>query len=316
MKRVNGIYENIYSIKNLQLADKNARRHKANQRGIVLHDRNREANIIELHHMLKNKRYKTSPYTTFKIREPKEREIFRLPYWPDRITHHAIMNYLEPLFVNCFISQSYSCIKGRGILGASLAVRKALKDVDNTQFCLQLDIKKFYPSINHVILKKLLRKKIKDKDLLWLLDEIIDSSPGLPIGNYLSQYLANFYLTYFDHWIKETKGVKNYFRYTDDMIFLAATKQELHQLLADIREFLQAELKLDLKYNYQIYLVKARGINFVGYVKFHTHVLLRPEIKRRYARMLKKRRNPASIASYMGWMKHADCINLKRKLAA
>jgi RNA-directed DNA polymerase len=133
--------------------------------------------------MLLNKTYKTSPYTTFKVFEPKEREVFRLPYFPDRITHHAIMNILEPIFVSVFTNDTYSCIKGKGIHAAVESVKKALQDKSGTVYCLKLDIKKFYPNIDHDVLKQLLRRKIKDKDLLWLLDEIIDSAPGLPIGN-------------------------------------------------------------------------------------------------------------------------------------
>lgn len=280
MKRETNLYEQMYSMENLRLAEKNARRSKTHQSGVIKFDKNPEGYLIELQQQFINKTYKTSEYKTRIIFERKEREISILPYWPDRIAHHAIMNVLERIFVSCFISQTYSCIKGKGILAATMAVREALKDEKNTQFCLQLDIRKFYRSIDHAILKKLLRRKIKDTDLLWLLDEIIDSAPGLPIGNYLSQYLANFYLTYFDHWLKETKFVKYYFRYADDMVILGAIKPELHQLLYDIRTYLGIELNLQLKSNYQIYPVEKRGIDFVGYKKFRTHTLLRPEIKR------------------------------------
>src|SRR5690606_24192648 len=169
------------------------------------HDRNREANIQALHEMLRHRAYKTSAYDTFTVFETKEREVYRLPYFPDRITHHAIMNVLEPIFVSVFTADTYSCIKGKGIHAASYAVKRALKDVQGTQYCLKLDIKKFYPSIDHWTLKTLLMRKFKDKNLLWLLFEIIDSAPGVPIGNYLSQYFANFYLAYFDHWLKEEK---------------------------------------------------------------------------------------------------------------
>ena len=174
------------------LADSIARKKKLKQYGIIVHDRNREENILNLHESLTNKTYHTSDYSTFTIFEPKEREIFRLPYYPDRIVHHAIMNVLEPIFVANFTADTYSCIKERGIHAASYALRDALKDVPGTTYYLKFDIRKFYPSIDHTILKQLLRRKFKDKDLLWLLDDIIDSTNGLPIGNYLSQYLANF----------------------------------------------------------------------------------------------------------------------------
>ena len=177
------------------LADDKARKGKGNQYGIKVHDKNREANLQALHKMLRDKTYKTSPYDVFTVFETKEREVYRLPYFPDRIAHHAIMNIMEPVFVSVFTADTYSCIKGKGIHAASYSLRKALKDVQGTQYCLKLDIKKFYPSIDHWTLKTLLIRKIKDKDLLWLLFEIIDSAKGVPIGNYLSQYFANYYLT-------------------------------------------------------------------------------------------------------------------------
>ena len=314
MKRKGNLYQQIYSIENIELADSIARKGKSKQPGVIWHDKNRDTNILDLHEMLKNKTYKTSEYTTFTIFEPKERLIFRLPYFPDRITHHAVMNILEPIFVSTFTADTYSCIKGRGIHAAARAVKRALNDFENTQYCLKLDIKKFYPNIDHYILKQLLRKKIKDNDLLWLLDEIIDSTDGLPIGNYLSQYFANFYLAYFDHWIKEQKGVKYYFRYADDLVILSKDKKELHRLLADIREYLLNNLKLTIKSNYQVFPVKPRGIDFVGYVFYHTHTLLRKSIKQNFARMLKQNRNAQSIASYNGWAAHCNSTNLLKKL--
>lgn len=314
MKRINNLYEKICSIENLQLADTKARKGKTKQPGVIAHDKNKEANLLALREMLMNKTYQTSTYHIFKIYEPKEREIFRLPYFPDRIAHHAVMNVLEEIFVSMFTADTYSCIKERGIHGAAKAVKKALLDETGTRYCLKLDIKKFYPNVNHTILKNQLRRKFKDSDLLWLLDGIIDSAEGLPIGNYLSQYLANFYLTPFDHWLKETKRVKHYFRYADDIILLADTKEYLHRQLAEIRSYLERELKLTVKNNYQVFPVAARGIDFVGYRFYHTHILLRKSIKKNFARMLKNRNNPASVASYQGWTNHCNSKNLMNKL--
>jgi len=314
MKRINNLYSQICSIENLQLADSIARKGKLKQPGVIEHDRNRDANIQALHQMLTEKTYKTSPYTTFTIYEPKERLIFRLPYFPDRITHHAVMNILEPIFVSTFTADTYSCIKTRGIHAAANAVKNALRDEPSTQYCLKLDIKKFYPNVDHYILKHLLRKKIKDQDLLWLLDGIIDSADGLPIGNYLSQYFANFYLTYFDHWMKEVKRVKYYFRYADDLVILSDNKTYLHQLLSEIRTYLQEKLKLQLKGNYQVFPVDDRGIDFVGYVFRHTHTRLRKTIKQNFARMIRRNKNAQSIASYRGWSIHCNSKNLLNKL--
>ena len=314
MKRIGNIYEQICSMENLQLADAIARRGKSKQPGVIAHLQNEQTDLSNLQSMLVEKNYKTSPYITFKIYEPKEREVFRLPYFPDRITHHAVMNILEPIFINFFTADTYSCIKGRGIHGAANAVRKALLNEAETKYCLKLDIKKFYPSVDHSILKDLLRRKIKDPDLLWLLDEIIDSAPGLPIGNYLSQYFANFYLTYFDHWIKEKLGVKYYFRYADDIVILHHDKKFLHRTLFEIKVYLSNNLALQVKENYQVFPIASRAIDFVGYCFYHTHTRLRKSIKQSFARMVAKRKNTASIASYYGWAKHCDSKNLLKKL--
>lgn len=314
MKRYNNLYEQICSIDNLMLADKKAQKGKSGQYGVQLHNTRAYQNIMLLQDMLKNKTYQTSEYTVFKIYEPKERDVYRLPYYPDRITHHAVMNILEPIFVSTFTADSYSCIKGRGIHAALRAVRKSLKDEHSTKYCLKLDIKKFYPSIDHDVLKQLLRRKFKDNDLLWLLDEIIDSAPGLPIGNYLSQYLANFYLTYFDHWLKEELRVQHYLRYADDIVVLGADKPYLHHILGNIRLYLENELNLEIKGNYQIFPVASRGIDFVGYRFYHTHTEIRKRIKKRFARALNKRCPQATVNSYMGWLKHSDARNLEKKL--
>lgn len=314
MKRHGNLYENIISIDNLYLADEKASKGKGKQPGVKEHLKNRDANIWALHQQLYNKTFTTSVYTTFTVYEPKERLIFRLPYFPDRILHHAIMNVLEPIFVGMFTANTYSCIKGRGVHSALKDLRKALNNEAETTYCLKLDIKKFYPSINHDILKALLRRKIKDVDLLLLLDEIIDSADGLPIGNYLSQFLANFYLTYFDHWLKEIKCIKYYFRYCDDIVILHSNKGYLHTLLAQIKEYLNDNLLLQVKGNYQIFPVAARGIDVLGYVTWHTHTLLRKSIKQNFARMMAKNKNQQSFAAYYGWAKHANTNHLFKKL--
>lgn len=314
MKRIGNLYNKIISIENLKLADSIARKGKSGQYGVQHHEKNMNSNIRLLHKILKDRMYKTSEYTTFKIHDPKERDIFSLPYFPDRILHHAIMNILEPVFVETFTADTYSCIKGRGIHGALRNLKNALRNRKDTLYCLKLDVRKFYPSIDHELLKQLVRRKIKDINLLQLLDEIIDSAQGVPIGNYLSQYFANFYLSYFDHWIKEVKQVKNYFRYADDLVILSGNKTYLHQLLSDIRVYLEINLKLILKGNYQIFPVKARGIDFVGYRFYHTHIKLRKSIKQNFARMLACNKNAKSIASYYGWAVHCNSKNLLKKL--
>lgn len=283
MKRYNNLFDKIVNIDNLYLADKKARKNKSNRKDIKQFDQNKEELLKKLQQDLINGTYKTSEYNTFIIREPKERLIFRLPYYPDRIVHHAVMNIMEPIWVSIFIKNTYSCIKHRGIHEALQDVREALKDADNTTYCLKLDIKKFYPSINHEVLKEIIRKKIKDQKLLQLLDEIIDSTEGVPIGNYLSQFFANVYLTYFDHWIKEDKKVRYYFRYADDIVILHNNKEYLWQLFEEMKQYL-ATLKLVFKDNYQVFKVEDRGISFVGYVIRHNYTLVRKNIKRSMCR--------------------------------
>ena len=313
MKRIGYLFQQVCSLANLYLADSIAAKGKAKQPGVQAHLQNRDTNIWRLHCALLDKTYRTSEYTTFKIYEPKEREIFRLPFI-DRIVHHAIMNVVEPIFKSHFTADTYSCIKGRGIHAAHYKLRKSLKDARGTKYCLKVDIKKFYPSVDHEILKALLRHKFKDPDLLELLDGIIDSAPGLPIGNYLSQYFANYYLSFFDHWLKEQRGVRHYFRYADDLVFLAGSKAELHQLLADIRLYLDTHLRLAVKDNYQVFPVADRGIDFLGYVYYHDRTLLRKRIKKSFARAVAAGKGKPTIAAYKGWAKHCDSKHLLKKL--
>lgn len=314
MKRIGNLYERIYDIHNLYIADEHASKGKSKKYSVINHMANQDMNLFKLQRMLIDKTFKTSPYTVFKVYEPKEREVYRLPYYPDRIVHHAIMNVLEPIFVSTFTTDTYSCIKGMGLHKASRRLSNALRSVDETRYCLKIDIQKFYPSINHAILKSMLRRKFKDKDLLWILDEIIDSASGVPIGNYLSQYFANFYLTYFDHWIKESLKVKHYYRYADDIVILSADKNNLHSILRQIKEYLSFNLKLEVKENYQIFPVASRGIDFLGYVHFHSHKLLRKSIKKRFAKKVKRGASKESIASYLGWLKHGNCRHLTKKI--
>jgi len=313
MKRIGNIYEQITSLKNLQEADAKAQIGKSNQYGVMIHNRNQEGNLLVLQDMLVSKTFRTSPYDIFNIYEPKERVVYRLPYFPDRITHHAIMNVLEPIFVDTFTADTYSCIKTRGIHALMRKLKHDLKDTTGTTYCLKFDIKKFYPSVDHDVLKGLLRRKFKDPDLLWLLDEIIDSAPGLPIGNYLSQYLATFYLSPFDHWIKEVKREPYYYRYMDDIVILGSDKDRLHALLAEIKEYM-SRLKLEVKGNHQVFPVEARGVDFVGYVFRHYYVKIRKSIKKNCARKLSKNPNHPSKAAYFGWFGHCNAKHLTKKL--
>jgi len=322
MKRINNLFDKVVTKDNLMLAYHKARKGKSGQYGVRIFEKNVERNIDQLYNELITGTYKTSEYSVFKIYDPKEREIFRLPF-RDRVVHHAIMNLLEPIWISVFVHHTYSCIKGRGIHAVLKDLKHDLKDAEGTKYCLKLDIRKFYPTIDHEVLKSIIRRKIKDVKLLVLIDDIIDSAPGVPIGNYLSQFFANLYLSYFDHWLKEEKRVKYYYRYADDIVILNGNKAYLHELFKDIDAYLSTSLKLKIKDNYQVFPVDSRGIDFVGYVFYHSHVLMRKTIKKRFCRKaakLNKNKNITDkeyrikIAPWLGWAKHCDSKNLLKKI--
>lgn len=322
-KRINNLHAQICTVDNIELANDKAKRGKSNNIHVIQHEKNRNKENKELLDALQHLTYKTSEYTTAKIYEPKERIIFKLPFYPDRIVHHAIMNIMEPIWVNIFIANTYACIKGRGIHKLAYDLKKVLrKDPNGTKYCLKIDIKKFYPSINHDILKSIIRRRIKDKKLLSILDEIIDSVDGVPIGNYLSQFFANLYLSYFDHWMKEKVGVKYYFRYADDIVVLSDNKEFLRKVLVLQKLYLRHVLKLEIKPNYQVFPVESRGIDFVGYRFYHTHTCLRKSIKLSIFRLINKYKTKKiskgeliiSMSAYFGWLKHCDSKHLLSKI--
>lgn len=331
MKRIGNLYSKICDMENLKLAHQNARKGKGWYEEVKMVDANPEHYLGLLQKMLLDKTYCTSEYETFiKHEGNKDREIFKLPYFPDRICQWAILQVIEPYLIRNLTSNTYSAIPGRGIHNALHDIEKAMQtDVKGCQYCLKMDAKKYYPSINHDILKKKYRRLFKDKDLLWLLDEIIDSTPGdtgIPIGNYLSQYSGNFYLSSFDHWIKEEKHVKHYFRYMDDIVIFAETKEELHSLFLEINEYFTQNLKLTIKGNWQIFPTYKRGVDFVGYRTFLNYKLLRKstckQMKRKLIRLQHKVIDEnkmmnysewCSINSYKGWLIHCDSYRLSQK---
>lgn len=281
-----------------------------------------------------NGTYKTSPYTTFKVYEPKERLIFRLPYAPDRIAHHCIMNVMESFWVNKIPNTSYSCVKGRGVHGAWKYMKKCLKDVENTQYCFKCDIKKFFPSVNHEILYKVLCRYIKDERFLALLKEIVDSTDSyaldhkegrlgynLPIGNYLSQYFANLMMGAVFIELRKLYPHIKIIIYMDDMVVLSSNKEILHKFKDDLEKIL-SQYDLQLKNNYQIFSVDKQGISFVGFIFRHGYIRLRPNIvhsiyklcglykKNRITKDTFKRR----MASYYGWLKCADTKGLCQRI--
>ena len=327
MKRYGYIYEKVYDYNNLKLAHKNARKGKAWYKEVKEVDANLDYYLIQLQNMLIWKTYKTSEYEVFIKKEGgKEREIYKLPYFPDRICHWAIVQQVEPIFLNRLNGCTHSAIPNRGIHSAFKQLDKYMKtDREGTKYCLKMDIKKFYPSIRHDLLKKTYRRIFKDKDLLWLLDEIIDSiggDRGVPIGNYLSQYSGNLFLADFDRWLKEDVGLRYYIRYMDDIVILHESKRYLHELKKDIEEYLRNNLDLKVKGNWQVFPSRARGIDFVGYRHFGDYILLRKStannLKRKMRDIKKKLNNGGrltysdfcSINSYKGWVKWCNGYNL------
>lgn len=326
MKRIGNLYSKIYDIENLKLAHENAKKGKSFYKEVKMVDANKVFYLYKIQDMLINKKYTTSQYEVFKKWDKvKEREIYKLPYYPDRIVQWAIMQVIEPILVKKLTSDTFSSIKGRGIHQGMQKLKKALKDKENTLYCLKFDIHHYYPSINHERLKEKYRRIFKDKALLWLIDEIIDSvemsdGTGIPIGNYLSQWSANIFLSSFDHWIKEKKKCRYAFRYMDDVCILSSSKKELHDLLKEIKLYLNNE-KLELKRNYQIFPVDVRGIDFLGYRIFRNFTLLRKSTCKNFKRkMLKiKKKNyisksdECSIQSYKGWLIWCNSYRLQQK---
>lgn len=324
------LWDAICSMDNLKLAHQNAKKGKGWYKEVIMVDENPDYYFGVLHDLLISKTYRTSEYQTFyKTDGKKQRLIYKLPYFPDRICQWAIMQVIEPIILRNLTTDTYSAIPGMGIHLCLNKLQKAMQtDVKGTQYCLKLDAKQYYPSINHDILKGKYRRLFKDDDLLWLLDEIIDSTPGdsgIPIGNYLSQYSGNYYLSAFDHWLKEVEGVKYYFRYMDDIVILHESKEYLHQLKRTIEEYFWTKLKLTIKENWQVFPTFKRGIDYVGYRCFLNYTLLRKSTCKQFKVKMKKLNQKrltgkdltysewCSINSYKGWLMHCDSYRLSMK---
>lgn len=321
MKRFGNLYEKIWAIENLVIADKSARKNKHSkkvQHEIAMFDENRDQLLLELSNSIRQKTFVNSKYEVFEkmVDNGKIRTIYRLPYYPDRILHHAIMNVLNPLIIKKLTNDTYSCIKGRGMHLAASRIKIAIRQPE-IEYCLKLDIQKFYPSVDHDELKEVLGSTFKDKNLLWLLDTIIESAPGIPIGNYLSQSFANLFLSDFDHWIKEKCGVRFYYRYCDDIVVLGENKNDLHRLRQEIDGYLNNK-KLTVKPNWRVFPT-TEGIDFLGWVFYPTHTKLRKSIKKNFIKVVIKHNllpsdyTVKSLASYWGWLKHCDSIRLTKK---
>jgi len=322
MKRHGNLFEKLTQHSIIRMAHELSRLGKTHYAEVKMVDSNPDYFCEQIRQKLLSGKHKTSPYVEcMKFDGRKERVIQKLPYYPDRIIQTAIVIICREFWVNSMIRDTFQSIPNRG---TSDARRRVLKAMENKpKYALKLDIKKYYPSVDNDILKQILRKKIKDKQFLAILDELVDSIEGLPIGSYTSQFFGNLYLTPFDWWLKQDMGVKHYYRYCDDMIILHDSKEFLHQLKKDIDEKLE-EYKLRLKQNWQVYNIKKEGIDFCGYRFYHDYTLLRPSIKKKFKKRalhIKKHHECLSdskvlnsIMSYWGWVKHASAKNLWRKV--
>ncbi len=285
---------------------------------------NLDAVCAEIRKMLTTKTFRTSAYRTMFIHVPKKRQIFDLPFYPDRIIHHALMRVIEPIWQGLFIADSYACISGRGIHSCS---RKTMEYVRKYTYCLKMDIRKFYPSVDHDILFSIVQKKIKCPDTLWLLNDIIYSVPdgkNVPIGNYTSQWLGNLYLNELDQYLKHQHHVKAYIRYCDDFCIFHDDKKYLGRMAKFIEAFLASKLKLTLS-KCDLFPV-SRGVDFLGYRHFPDHVLLRKSTATRMKRRLRvlpvllakcritAEQYRSTLASIMGWMKWSNSRNLQLHL--
>lgn len=298
-----------------------------------------EKNIFQLYRDLKNEVYKHGPYKGFWIHDPKVRRIHKATV-RDRVLHHAIFSVLNPIFEPTFIPNSFSCRIGKGTYRGMKKVAEMLRTVsqNNTRQCyaLKCDIRKFFDSVDHDILIKILSKRIKDEKVMVLMKEIIESyvasrpnlfeRRGIPIGNLTSQIFANIYMNEFDQFVKHNLKVKYYARYTDDFIIVSTNKTYLENLIVSMQDFLKAKLYLDLHPKKVTITKHIRGIDFLGYVILPEHIKLRTKTKRKIPKkiqqMVERYKHGkiteltlySSLQSYLGVLSHANAYKLSQEI--
>ena len=308
------MYERIISLENLFIAWEEFLKGKRKRKDVAEFGENLSENIYNLHLELLNKSYRHGGYHAFNISDPKPRNIHKASV-RDRLLHHAIYRVLYPYFDKKFILDSYSCRLNKGTHKAlerfNNFSRKASRN--NTKQCwvLKCDVKKFFANIDHEVLLYILEKYIDDKDTLWLLEQIISSfSPGLPLGNLTSQLLVNIYMNEFDQFIKHKLKVKYYIRYADDFVILSQDKSYLSTIYQYIEAYLRENLKLSLHEDKIFIKTLSSGIDFLGWVHFPNHRVLRTVTKRRMFRNLSEK----SLPSYLGMLRWGNTYKLKLKL--
>lgn len=295
MKRYGNLFEKIVTFENLHLAAQNAMRGKKDKAAVGGYNFHLENELLSIESDLLSYRYRPGPFTQFEVHEPKVRKICSSVF-RDRVVHHAICNFIEPILDKKSIYDSYACRENKG---AHLAVVRCRDFSRRFKFYLKCDIRKFFESIDHNILKKGLARVFKDKKLLNLLNIIIDhqaegSIPGkgLPIGNLTSQHFANYYLSILDHFIKDRQQVQGYVRYMDDFISFSNDKDSLHRLLGEIESFTKIHLELQLKDKVTTIAPVTEGIPFLGFRIFPNLIRIKRE---NLVRMRKKIRSKESL---------------------
>lgn len=282
-------------------------------------------NIILLHDDLGNRRYVHGGYHAFNISDPKPRIIHKASV-RDRLLHHAIYRVLYPFFDRTFIADSFSCRVEKGTHAALMRFKKMSNQVsrNNTRTCwvLKCDIKKFFASIDQKVLFGILEQYIPDKDVMWLLGQVIKSfrstapGVGLPLGNLTSQLLVNIYMNEFDQFAKHQLKAKYYIRYADDFVFLSEDKTWLEELLPQAKGFLEDRLRLTMHPNKIFLKTLASGVDFLGWVHFPTHRVLRGKTKDRLFRRIRISPTRDTLASYAGMLKHGNTYKILIKVEA
>lgn len=338
MKRFTHTYDNIISVENLLQAWQKFLRGKKHKKDIILFQAKLMDNILSLHQDLKNKTYIHGGYHAFNISDPKPRNIHKASV-RDRLLHHAIYRILYPYFDKKFIHDSYSCRLGKGTHRAMDRLRdfylKVSKNKTKTCYVLKCDIRKFFANIDHKILKEILEKNIKDKNILWLLGQVIDSfsanpigktygvnsiyamaemKKGLPLGNLTSQLLVNIYMNEFDQFMKRELKVKYYIRYADDFVMLSKNKNDLLSTLQYTEVLLREKLKLELHPDKVCIKTIASGLDFLGWVHFPYHRVLRTSTKKRAIRALLNNPTKPVQVSYFGLFRYGNAKKLEHFL--
>ncbi len=313
MKKHGKLWDAVCSMENIELAHKKASKGKSRYSEVAMVNADKEKYLGKLQEMLLSKTFVNAPYQEMvRFDSGKRRLIKKLPYYPDRIVQHCVAHSCSAVWDKALIRDTFAAIPGRGVHDGVRRIKRALKaDVAGTRYCLKIDVAKYYDSVDNEMLKQIVRQKIKDASVLWLLDIVIDSAKGIPIGNYLSQYFGNIYLSPVDHYAKEVLGCHYYYRYCDDIVVFAPSKEYLHNVRSEIDAKFET-LGLTMKSNWQVFPVDVRGVDFLGYRFFHAYTLVRKGIVQRFKRAHKAKKL-ASMPAYNGWLSHADTHNLRSK---